>query len=177
MQTQTNFRSSLFFTRKVRPEIRLRSQARVYTGLLFLSTITINTFPSRLSLGVTAPKGVIPRNVPNTQHNIFCTKQAQQDKNRTSWLIVWSVKFRLICFLRCVSWRWGFILTLKFSIRVAFCRKTETSAKTLSLTVRNRILILEVGLKLKSLGLFSQDRLWATLLSAAFRSLPFSCTT
>ena len=131
-------------------------------------SFTINTFPSRLSLGVTAPKGVIQRNVPNTQHNIFCTKQAQQDKNRTSWLTVWSVKFRLICFLRCVSWRWGFILTLKFSIRVAFCRKTEKSAKTLSLTVRNRILILEAGLKLKSPGLFLQDRLWTTLLSAAF---------
>ena len=50
-------------------------------------------------------------------------------------------------------------MTLKFSIRVAFCRKTEKSAKTLSLTVRNRILILEAGLKLKSPGLFLQDRL------------------
>ena len=60
-------------------------------------------------------------------------------------------------------------MTLKFSIRVAFCRKTEKSAKMLSLTVRNRILILEAGLKLKSPGLFLQDRLRTTLLSAAFR--------
>ena len=35
---------------------------------------------------------------------------------------------------------------------MAFCRKTEKSAKMLSLTLRNRILILEVGLKLKSAG-------------------------